>query len=667
MARRHILSAAAAGFALAVASVAPVAADEAPAPEQTKVVLVLDASASMNEPDPSGVSKLEAAKTALIGALGSLPESAAVGLRVYGATVDGPGRTPAECADSQLVHPIEPLDEQGLTTAIRSFDAVGETPIAFALQEAAKDLGAEGKRHIILVSDGEERCVPDPCVAVQDIIDAGIGLQIDTVGFGVGGVAREQLTCIAEAGGGTYYDAADAGTLTTTLSTLSTRTARPFTIQGIPVEGSPTPEGAPLLEVGQYVDVAASSTQGTVTKFYRVPRTQPGSTIRVSMIGRMPGATDGMNRGRWDWRLSTPDGVECSSRWALADDTQRQGVIAAGTVVAVQLDPRAQEPTASAKACAEADELVYELRRSSARTAVSTDVEIRVMEEPPAVNVESLPDGVASVPGDNSDELPSPASGTPVSVVGGTSFNDALALEPGTYVTELVPGEMVLFKTGIGWGQEAIFAVDGPDPAFPPLQGLHTLDWLNVPGNVYAPDFSQMDSQEFIRAAQYRMISGELKLQSVPDINQVPQVNFRNRWDSPRMYFRNSNGFSMAGDYYFAVGLGELRDGKLRGVPVPIRFSIAVTGEVQGAPEYAEADVEPTPSPAEEPTSSPEPTPETTESATATETPTEPGDDASEGPATDAEPSGSALPLVGGALLAVGAVGAGVYAVLRRR
>jgi Ca-activated chloride channel family protein len=631
MTRRRIFSATAAAFALAAAGVAPVVADESPATEQTKVVLVLDASASMNEPDPSGVTKLEAAKTALIGALGSLPEGADVGLRVYGATVDGPGRTPAECADSQLVHPIEPLDEQGLTAAIRSFDAIGETPIAYSLQEAAKDLGADGKRHIILVSDGEERCVPD------------------------------QLTCIAEAGGGTYYDAADAGTLTTTLNTLSTRTARPFTIEGTPVEGSPTPEGAPLLDAGQYVDSVASSSQGMTTKYYRVPRTQPGSTIRVSMVGRMPAAPDGLNRGRWDWRLSTPDGLECSSRWALASDTQRQGVIAAGTVMAVQLDPRAQQPDARAQACAEADELVYEVKRGNARTAVTTDVEIRVMEEAPAADAESLPDGVASVPRDNSDQLTSPASGAPVSVVGGASFNDALAIEPGTYVTDLVPGEVVLFKTRVDWGQEAIFAIDGPDPAFAPLQGLHSLDWLNVPGNVYAPDFSQMDSQELLRAGMYRMVNGRLELTSRPDINQVPQVNFRNRWDSPRMYFSNSNGFSMAGDYYFAVGLGELRDGILRGVPVPIRFSIAVNGEVQGAPEYVEADAEPSLSPTAGAT------PEPSDLSPATEIPAETGDDATDVPPTEADPAGSALPLVGGALLVVGAVGAGVYAAVRRR
>lgn len=592
---RHLIATGAAVL-LAIATAAPALADDAPPSEDTKILLVLDASASMNGPDPSGVTKLEAAKSALIGALGSLPEEADVGLRVYGATVDGPGRTPAECADSQLVHPIEPLDKDGLTAAIQSFEAIGETPIAYSLLEAAKDLGPDGKRHIILVSDGEERCVPDPCIAIQEIVDAGIGLQIDTVGFGVEDVARQQLTCIAEAGGGTYYDAADAGSLTTTLNTLSTRTARPFTVEGTPVEGTPTPEEAPLLGVGQYVDSSASSTQGTVTKYYRIPRTQPGSTVRVSMIGRMPAARGAVSHGGWEWVLSTPDGVRCSRRWDLASDTQELGVIATGTVIAVQLDPRAQQPTADAQACAEAEELVYEVNRGIARTAATTDFEIRVMEEAPAIDADALPDGVTSVPRGNSEQLTSPASGTPVSVVGGASFNDALAIESGTYVTELVPGELVLFKTRIDWGQEAIFAIDGPDPTFAPLQDLTSLDNLHVAGNVYAPDFSQMDSQELWRHAWYSMQNGELTLRGFPDINQIPQVNFRNRWDSPRMYFSNSNGFSMAGDYYFAVGLAQIRDDKLMGVPVPIKFSFQVTGDVQGAPEYAPAAVEPSPS-----------------------------------------------------------------------
>ena len=109
------------------------------------------------------------------------------------------------------------------------------------------------------------------------------------------------------------------------------------------------------------------------------------------------------------------------------------------------------------------------------------------------------------------------------------------------------------------------------------------------------------------------------------------------------------------------LALGELRDGILRGVPVPIRFSIAVTGEVQGAPEYVEADAEPSLSPTAGAT------PEPSDLSPATEIPAETGDDDTDVPPTEADPAGSALPLVGGALLVVGAVGAGVYAAVRRR
>lgn len=159
--------------------------------ENPRIMLVLDASGSMNGPDPSGVTKLDAAKTALTTALGSIPADAEVGLRVYGATVADQTPTTQACADTELAHPISALDVPGLTTAINSFTAVGHTPISYAVQEAAADLGADGKRHIILVSDGEKTWVADPCAAVQDVMASGINLQIDTVGFAVSDTARQ--------------------------------------------------------------------------------------------------------------------------------------------------------------------------------------------------------------------------------------------------------------------------------------------------------------------------------------------------------------------------------------------------------------------------------------------------------------------------------------------
>ena len=59
-------------------------ADEAA--EDTKILLVLDASGSMKGDDPSGTTKLKAAKKALTTAISALPDDAQVGL------VDGDGR-----------------------------------------------------------------------------------------------------------------------------------------------------------------------------------------------------------------------------------------------------------------------------------------------------------------------------------------------------------------------------------------------------------------------------------------------------------------------------------------------------------------------------------------------------------------------------------------------
>ena len=101
-----------------------------------------------------------------------------------------------------------------MRAAVASFKAKGETPIAYSLQQAAKDLGASGKRSIILASDGEESCVADPCPAAKALVAQGFDLQIDTVGLGANAATRRQLQCIADAVHGTYYDASTASELT---------------------------------------------------------------------------------------------------------------------------------------------------------------------------------------------------------------------------------------------------------------------------------------------------------------------------------------------------------------------------------------------------------------------------------------------------------------------
>ena len=189
-----------------------------------KVLLMLDSSGSMEDVDPSGETKMDAAKNALVHAFDTASSDVEVGLRVYGADVDVNSAS-GSCADSRLAHPVGALDKAVLANAVNQFHPRGSsTPIVYALKEGAKDLGDSGKRRIILVSDGEETCSPDPCGEVRDLVADGVSPQIDIVGFGVGDKVSQQLSCMAEAGGGSYYDAKDADSLEASLRQLGSET-----------------------------------------------------------------------------------------------------------------------------------------------------------------------------------------------------------------------------------------------------------------------------------------------------------------------------------------------------------------------------------------------------------------------------------------------------------
>ena len=140
---------------LGVGVAVPAGAGEEPedAAQQGRMVLVLDASGSMREPHGDGRSRFRAAVGALREVVSALPDEMEVGLRVYGSRIDdGPG----SCQDSELTVPVGATDKPALRQALGDARPLGNTPIAFSLREAAKDLGDEAARSIVLHSDGEE-------------------------------------------------------------------------------------------------------------------------------------------------------------------------------------------------------------------------------------------------------------------------------------------------------------------------------------------------------------------------------------------------------------------------------------------------------------------------------------------------------------------------------
>jgi Ca-activated chloride channel homolog len=255
----------------------PAEADET---KPVKILILLDVSGSMNERISSGGTKFAAAKRSLRQVADNLPPGTEVGLRVYGSTIAEPkSKNPKACTDTQLVMPVGPLDRAKLYRAVRSFDAKGETPIAYSLEQSVNDLGSSGRRVVVLISDGEETCAKDPCPTARKLAASGVDLQFNAVGLAVDGKARRQLECIADAGNGSYYDASRTADLSEAIGKITQRALRRFQISGTPVKGTEDSATAPQLGPGQYADSydAAGS-----TRYYRIPRT-PGSTITASI------------------------------------------------------------------------------------------------------------------------------------------------------------------------------------------------------------------------------------------------------------------------------------------------------------------------------------------------------------------------------------------------
>ena len=192
-------------------------------PPARALLLILDASGSMDRTDGDGVRLIDGAKQALLDLISTLPDDVLVGLRVYGHRY--PNTDPVNgCTDTELVVPIGPLDRPKMERAIGDFDAMGFTPIGLSLQEAAEDFPPDvATKAIVLVSDGVDTCAPpDPCEIAKGLFSSGVFVRIETVGLVLGDDgAGGQLQCIAEATGGSYHDIRTIDVLAQELGTIA--------------------------------------------------------------------------------------------------------------------------------------------------------------------------------------------------------------------------------------------------------------------------------------------------------------------------------------------------------------------------------------------------------------------------------------------------------------
>ncbi|MEE9299249.1 MAG: VWA domain-containing protein [Acidimicrobiia bacterium] len=308
---------------VAVALVVPTALasaqedEEEDGPPAGAMLIILDASGSMNNVDEDGVPFIDKAKEAVLRLIDALPDDIAVGLRVYGHREPNTDAVRG-CQDTELVAPVVPLDRDAIREAVEGLEASGFTPIGLSLQEAAADLPDEGPRTIILISDGEDTCsppAPDPCQVAEDLFGAAFDVRIESVGFLIdtGSAAEQQLRCIAEVSGGGYRTVGRADELVAKLGEVATGILDwqpPMTLNGA-LEQIAAPE-VPLELIADWL---AKETPAVAQGRF------------VSLL--MPGETRWFRFDLW----------ENEKLWAFAELTWPPGVEATGQFEAIIIDP----------------------------------------------------------------------------------------------------------------------------------------------------------------------------------------------------------------------------------------------------------------------------------------------------------------------------------------
>ncbi|MFD4401998.1 VWA domain-containing protein [Nocardia sp. NPDC058499] len=564
----RVLAAAAAAVIASVPVAMPALAQQSPqaGTEYAPTMLVLDASGSMLAADPGGGTKMDAAKNAVRSFVTAAPDNAKVGLAAYGT---GTGNSDAEktagCQDVQILHPAETVDKPALTAATDGIVPRGYTPIGASLRAAAAALPQEGPRSIVLVSDGLDTCAPpDPCDIARELSAQGNDIVMHAIGFGVDDASRAQLTCIAQNTGGTYTDAADGAALEQVLPRVSAVALRSYAPVGTPIAGTPEYREAPVAEPGQHLDVLKPK-----NKQYYAVDVPDAATAYFSATVSFPRGDDAVSsNNRLDIRVYGDDGHDCNAfEFAQATRSTDGVALTVSSVWAGAAEP--ESGSFGTDKCRGGGRYYFALEwgHVADNAPALLPVELSVGVEPGVTDP-----GPAAQP--TAVEFTAPG-GTPAPVTGGGSFNVAADL-PGTgrYTDTVQRGEFVFYRVKVDWGQGLAYRVRFGDSA---ERGSEYTS--NIATTLYNPYRGELDSSTTSYAGTERILPI-----NDPALATVP-VRYLNREERGEVADQ-----AVAGRHYIAVKLSPTIHSTRAVAPVPIELEVAVIGEPEPGPQYADGD-----------------------------------------------------------------------------
>ncbi len=179
------------------------------------IIFILDCSASMNK-IIGPVRKIDIAKRTVDTILKNLAVeshqagSMDTGLRVFGSKFY---KWKKNCDDTTLEIPLGDIEETmtPIMLSVQDITAKGQSSLALTVDALTGDFPVADDQcsFIIVVSDGDESCGGNPCMAVEQLAGASQGISVNTLGVQTDRTGYDNLNCMAEAGNGLYFDSKD--------------------------------------------------------------------------------------------------------------------------------------------------------------------------------------------------------------------------------------------------------------------------------------------------------------------------------------------------------------------------------------------------------------------------------------------------------------------------
>ncbi|WP_198021544.1 vWA domain-containing protein [Corynebacterium tuscaniense] len=539
----------------------------------SKAALIVDASGSMLDADVDGGTRMDAAKKAAHELVNDLPDSANLGLLAYGMRVSNAPEDHARgCQDVETLVPVGKLDRDLLNSKIDEMTPSGYTPIGNSLRAAAKELGDDGERTIILVSDGIDTCAPPPvCEVAKELAGEGVDLTIHTVGFKTDEEARKELECVARVSGGDFMEADDSASLAESLKFLAQRDAETYQTAGTWFEYADTPEDAKWLGEGRYrtkVNVPKREHSGGhgADHFFKLAIPEGHRAIVSTAIipqRAASGRAREANLHVLGGNLLNP--VE-NCRAALASDLGAGSTYGSG-FLPPEPAVRVIDPEKSREDCDPQEWIVptefslLSAARDEGTSGAEADVELEINFEPILDDSEKAK---YPEPGEKTVDEDSPSLDfndvTPVK--GGPSFAQATEVKPGAYSDALVPGEYRFYKIPVEYGQQPVVNVRTG------ISEREAAETLNI--NLYSPlriDHGS-DSLIFYDEAEEGAVVGD-------------KVDFRNSYKDS-----NARESGYAGYYLVGVALSQGDEDDIMGVEQPFEIAFDVVGKKVDGPKW---------------------------------------------------------------------------------